>query len=153
MAYLLQHCYVTVEYAPGSGELFCFGNNRFGALGVAGHDNEGPPIVASAPQVRIRLLSARAPWHSGGFRLQLSIQAAYDPIFRFLSGIATATMFKILCYRGIIFFRHKIQVNSCNMLGGICHGIARHSISSMSNSAENIIITHLGSVYSKFLPR
>lgn len=29
-----------------------FGNNRDGSLGVAGHANEGPPIVASAPQVR-----------------------------------------------------------------------------------------------------
>ncbi|CAN0044765.1 unnamed protein product, partial [Ectocarpus fasciculatus] len=34
-----------------SGELFMFGNNRDGALGVAGHANEGPPIVASAPQL------------------------------------------------------------------------------------------------------
>lgn len=28
-----------------------FGNNRAGALGLVGHSNEGPPIVASAPQV------------------------------------------------------------------------------------------------------
>ncbi|CAM9161207.1 unnamed protein product [Ectocarpus sp. 12 AP-2014] len=34
-----------------SGELFMFGNNRDGALGLAGHANEGPPIVASAPQL------------------------------------------------------------------------------------------------------
>ena len=30
-----------------------FGNNRTGALGLAGHANEGPPIVASAPQVSV----------------------------------------------------------------------------------------------------
>lgn len=35
----------------GAGELYCFGNNRSGALGLAGHDNEGPPIVESTPKV------------------------------------------------------------------------------------------------------
>ncbi|CAM9098845.1 unnamed protein product [Ascophyllum nodosum] len=34
-----------------SGELFTFGNNRFGALGLPGHNEEGPPIVASNPQL------------------------------------------------------------------------------------------------------
>ncbi|CAN0066321.1 unnamed protein product [Hapterophycus canaliculatus] len=33
------------------GELYMFGNNRDGSLGVAGHANEGPPLVASAPQL------------------------------------------------------------------------------------------------------
>eukprot|EP00904_Undaria_pinnatifida_P009351 jgi/Undpi1/5546/HiC_scaffold_2.g00823.m1 len=34
-----------------TGELFCFGNNRSGALGLPGHDNEGPPIVESTPKL------------------------------------------------------------------------------------------------------
>lgn len=36
-----------------------FGNNRDGCLGVAGHANEGPPIVASSPQVRSDLSGLR----------------------------------------------------------------------------------------------
>lgn len=44
----------------GAGELFCFGNNRYGALGVAGHRDEGPPIVAAAPQVTKILFSRSA---------------------------------------------------------------------------------------------
>lgn len=40
-----------LDNLAGFGELFCFGNNRFGALGLAGNENEGPPVVASAPQV------------------------------------------------------------------------------------------------------
>ncbi|CAM9344978.1 unnamed protein product, partial [Laminaria digitata] len=34
-----------------AGELYCFGNNRSGALGLAGHANEGPPIVESTPKL------------------------------------------------------------------------------------------------------